>query len=77
MTYRKLQLLPSFVNCVRIDRNSNSRQSVLPHTHKNELELFYVYAGDNFRHHLKSENSYFIGFPHNTHLFLIMRSMQN
>lgn len=46
MTYRKLQLLPSFVNCVRIDRNSNSRQSVLPHTHKNELELFYVYAGE-------------------------------
>ena len=46
MTGRKLQQLPSFVNCVRIDRNNNSRQSVFPHTHENELELFYVHAGE-------------------------------
>ena len=36
-----------------------------------------VYLGTiyNFRHHLKSKNSYFTGFPHNTHLFLTMCSM--
>ena len=38
--------LPEFVNCILIDRAHNNRQSHLPHVHENELELFYVYAGD-------------------------------
>lgn len=33
--------------------------------------------GINFRHHIKSGNSHFTGLTHNTHLFLIMCSMQN
>lgn len=31
----------------------------------------------NFRHHSKSENGHFTGFPHNTHLFLIIYSIYN
>ena len=35
----------TFVNCISIDRNYNNQQSILPHTHENRLELFYVCSG--------------------------------
>lgn len=50
-------VIPKLINCTLIDRTSNQNQSVFPHTHKKELELFYVYAGQGqymVDHHLYS-----------------------
>lgn len=33
-------VIPKLINCTLIDRTSNQNQSVFPHTHKKELELF-------------------------------------
>ena len=38
--------LPKFVNCTLIDRAANNKQAVFPHTHEQELELFYVHGGN-------------------------------
>ena len=46
MSVWKAEQLPEFVNCILIDRVNNNKQSHLPHTHHNELELFYVYTGE-------------------------------
>ncbi len=39
------KLSGTFVNCISIDRNYNNQQSILPHTHEDRLELFYVCSG--------------------------------
>ena len=46
MKKREFQGNASFVNCVLIDRISNTTQAVLPHMHEKDLELFYVCSGE-------------------------------